>query len=37
MRALSEVGESVKLAYVEQSRETLDPKKTIWEIISGDG
>ncbi|HHT9107166.1 MAG TPA: energy-dependent translational throttle protein EttA [Candidatus Wunengus sp. YC64] len=29
------VGESVKLAYVEQSRETLDPKKTIWEIISG--
>ncbi|MBI2556829.1 MAG: ATP-binding cassette domain-containing protein, partial [Planctomycetes bacterium] len=30
------VGESVKLAYVEQSRETLDPKKTIWEIISGE-
>ena len=29
------VGESVKLAYVEQSRETLDPKKTIWETISG--
>jgi len=29
------VGESVKLAYVEQSREILDPKKTIWEIISG--
>ena len=29
------VGESVKLAYVEQSRKTLDPKKTIWEIISG--
>jgi len=29
------VGESVKLAYVEQSRESLDPKKTIWEIISG--
>ncbi len=29
------VGESVKLAYVEQSRETLDPKKTLWEIISG--
>ena len=29
------VGESVKLAYVDQSRETLDPKKTIWEIISG--
>ncbi len=29
------VGESVKLAYVEQSRESLDPKKTIWETISG--
>ncbi|MCC6325976.1 MAG: energy-dependent translational throttle protein EttA [Candidatus Brocadia sp.] len=29
------VGESVKLAYVDQSRTTLDPKKTIWEIISG--
>ncbi|MBM4053284.1 MAG: energy-dependent translational throttle protein EttA [Planctomycetes bacterium] len=29
------VGDSVKLAYVDQSRETLDPKKTIWEVISG--
>lgn len=29
------VGESVKLAYADQSRATLDPKKTIWEIISG--
>ena len=29
------VGESVKLAYVDQSRSTLDPKKTIWEVISG--
>lgn len=29
------LGESVKLAYVDQSRETLDPKKTLWEIISG--
>ncbi|MGQ3685870.1 MAG: energy-dependent translational throttle protein EttA [Candidatus Loosdrechtia sp.] len=29
------VGESVKLAYVDQSRETLDPDKTVWEIISG--
>lgn len=29
------VGESVKLAYVDQSRTTLDPKKTIWEVISG--
>ncbi|MCF6158589.1 MAG: energy-dependent translational throttle protein EttA [wastewater metagenome] len=29
------VGESVKLAYVDQDRETLDPNKTVWEIISG--
>ncbi|TLD42655.1 MAG: ABC transporter, ATP-binding protein [Candidatus Jettenia ecosi] len=29
------VGESVKLAYVDQNRETLDPNKTVWEIISG--
>jgi ATPase subunit of ABC transporter with duplicated ATPase domains len=25
----------VKLAYVDQSREALDPKKTVWEEISG--
>ncbi len=30
-----ELGESVKLAYVDQSRETLDPAKTVWEEISG--
>ena len=29
------VGETVKLAYVDQGRDTLDPGKTIWEIISG--
>jgi ATP-binding cassette ChvD family protein len=29
------IGETVKLAYVDQSRETLDPTKTIWEEISG--
>jgi len=29
------VGETVKLAYVDQSRDVLDPDKTIWEIISG--
>ncbi|MEB2308440.1 MAG: energy-dependent translational throttle protein EttA [Candidatus Brocadiaceae bacterium] len=29
------VGESVTLGYADQSRTTLDPKKTIWEIISG--
>ncbi len=28
------VGESVKLAYVDQSRDTLEPGKTIWETIS---
>src|SRR5947207_29593 len=29
------VGDTVKLAYVDQSRETLDAKKTVWEEISG--
>ncbi len=29
------IGSSVKLAYVDQNRESLDPQKTIWEIISG--
>jgi sulfate-transporting ATPase len=29
------IGESVRLAYVDQSRDDLDPEKTIWEIISG--
>ncbi|MEZ4600892.1 MAG: energy-dependent translational throttle protein EttA [Syntrophotaleaceae bacterium] len=29
------LGETVKLAYVDQSRETLDPNKSIWEEISG--
>jgi ATP-binding cassette ChvD family protein len=28
-------GETVKLAYVDQSRDQLDPEKTIWEEISG--
>ncbi|MFC2140497.1 energy-dependent translational throttle protein EttA [Candidatus Auribacterota bacterium] len=27
-------GESVKLAYSDQMRDTLDPEKTIWEVIS---
>ncbi len=30
-----QIGETVQLAYVEQSRETLDPEKTVWEEISG--
>lgn len=29
------IGETVKLAYVDQSRDILDPDKTIWEVISG--
>ncbi len=29
------IGETVKLAYVDQSRQILDPNKTIWEMISG--
>jgi len=28
-------GETVRLAYVNQSRDDLDPNKTIWEVISG--
>jgi energy-dependent translational throttle protein EttA len=28
------IGETVKLAYVDQSRDSLDPKKTVWEEIS---
>jgi len=28
------VGETVKLGYVDQSRDSLDPKKTVWEEIS---
>jgi ATP-binding cassette ChvD family protein len=28
------IGETVKLAYVDQSRDTLNPEKTIWEVIS---
>ncbi|WP_322487938.1 energy-dependent translational throttle protein EttA [Chloroflexus sp.] len=29
-----EVGASVKLGYVDQSREVLDPKQTVWEAIT---
>ena len=28
------IGETVKLAYVDQSRDSLDPDKSIWEMIS---
>jgi len=29
------IGETVKLGYVDQSRDSLDPNKTVWEEISG--
>jgi len=29
------VGDSVKLAYSDQHRSTLDPAKNVWEVISG--
>ena len=29
------VGPTVKLGYVDQTRETLDPNKTVWEELSG--
>ncbi len=28
-------GDSVELAYVDQERDTLNPEKSIWEVISG--
>ncbi|MBF0622566.1 MAG: energy-dependent translational throttle protein EttA [Magnetococcales bacterium] len=31
-----DLGETVQLAYVDQSRESLDPEKTAWEVISDD-
>jgi sulfate-transporting ATPase len=29
------IGDTVQLAYVDQSREALDPDKTVWEEVSG--
>ena len=29
------IGETVELAYVDQSRDALDPVKTVWEEVSG--
>ncbi len=29
------IGKSVKLAYVDQGRDSLEPGKSIWEVISG--
>ena len=28
------VGETVKISYVDQGRENIDPKKTLWEVVS---
>ncbi len=33
-RGTIRIGETVKMAYVDQSRESLDPNKTVWEEIS---
>ncbi len=30
-----ETGDTIKIAYVDQERNILDPDKTIWEVISG--
>jgi sulfate-transporting ATPase len=30
-----EIGDSVKLGFVDQARDNLDPNKTVWENISG--
>lgn len=29
------VGDTVKIAYVDQAHEEIDPEKTVWEVISG--
>jgi ATPase subunit of ABC transporter with duplicated ATPase domains len=34
-RGTLQVGETVRLAYVDQSRDALDPAKNVWEEISG--
>jgi ATP-binding cassette ChvD family protein len=28
------VGDTVKISYVDQGRERIDPKKTVWEVVS---
>ncbi len=34
-KGIIRVGETVKIAYIDQTRELLDPDKSIWEQISG--
>ena len=29
------IGETVKISYVDQAREGIDPKKSLWEVVSG--
>jgi ATP-binding cassette ChvD family protein len=29
------IGDTVKIGYVDQARDTLDPAKSVWEVISG--
>jgi len=31
---LVKVGETVKISYVDQNRANIDPKKTLWEVVS---
>lgn len=31
------VGETVQIAYVDQSHKEIDPNKTVWEVLSGGG
>nr|MCW1079751.1 hypothetical protein [Streptococcus anginosus] len=28
------IGQTVKLSYVDQNRAGIDPKKTLWEVVS---
>ncbi len=30
-----EIGETVKIGYVDQTHKDLDPEKTVWEVVSG--
>ncbi len=34
-KGVIKIGETAKLAYVDQSRDVLDPHKNIWEVITG--
>ena len=34
-KGIFEVGETVKIAYVDQSHKDLDPEKTVYQVVSG--